>query len=115
MKPQSRETVFVVLNPWKRISDASGETNIIHRVHTCATDHQYKREKLSEKNGHADRKRIQRFVVVVHLSNNTECRDDCKDVGARTGELVLALERQLDCYVETFDGHHRDRADDGDM
>jgi len=50
------------------------EAHIIHRIHNI------------------NRKRIQRFVKIIHLHKNTECRDDGEEVGAGPRELVFASE-----------------------
>lgn len=41
---------------------------------------------------HINRKRIERFVEIIHLNKDTERRDDREQVGAGTRKLIFSSE-----------------------
>ena len=63
-----------------------------------------------EANVHIRRKRIQRLIKIIHLHQNTPRSHRREYIRARMGELVVALQRELDGDAEALDGHHGDRA-----
>ena len=56
---------------------------------------------------------VEGLVEVVHLHQDADRHGDAEDVRAWVIELVVPGEREFHGYAEPFDGHYRDRADEG--
>lgn len=61
---------------------------------------------------HIRRELVQRLVEIIHLDQDAHNHHDRKAVRRRVGELIIAVQRELERDAESFDAHHRDRADE---
>ena len=58
------------------------------------------------RNVHVGVKLRERFVKVIHLSEDANNHDNAEDVGAGMGKLVIAGKGELDSNSESFDSHN---------